>query len=216
MIHLPAPDVLIPALRDRLSQPLPGWAAQEAMTPAIRLQITTIPADAKRSAVMLLLYLRGAHWYFALMRRPANGRVHGGQLSLPGGRHEPSDPDFTWTALRETHEEFGLDPAGVEVLGALTEVYIPPSNFMVYPRIGYLPAAPVFTPDPNEVAEIIEIELAHLLEDNLAGTHLVEMLPGRMIEAPGYLLKGQHLIWGGTAIMLAEFRALLREVVFAD
>lgn len=202
---------LVSFLRHRIAQPLPGIDAQANMMPPIRKKIVSVPDDAKLSAVMMLLYQHGDRWMIPLMRRVEDGRVHGGQISLPGGRKEPGDTDFVVTALRETEEEFGIPREEIQVLGSLTEIYIPPSRFLVYPKIGVMAQRPAFNPDPREVAEIIEVEVLQFLEESRRGIHEVDVFGGNIIHAPGYTVNENELIWGGTAMMLAELAHLLEE-----
>lgn len=202
---------LITFLRQRIQQPLPGLDVQMTMAPPIRRHHEPIPADARLSAVMLLLYPHQGTWTLPLMRRAQDGRVHSGQISLPGGKYEEVDPDFLQTALRETEEEFGIQRESISVLGSLTEIYIPPSRFMVYPKVGMLPERPVFRADPREVAEIIEVDVFQFLEDRRKSIHRVHASGGGFLEAPGYTLNSGELVWGGTAMILAELAHLLRE-----
>lgn len=202
---------LISFLKQRIDQPLPGIDAQANMMPPIRKKIVSVPDDAKLSAVMMLLYQHEDRWMIPLMRRAEDGRVHGGQISLPGGRKEPEDTDFMMTALRETEEEFGIPPEEVQILGSLTEIYIPPSRFLVYPQLGIATQRPEFNPDPREVAEIIEVEVLQFLEESRRGIHEVDVFGGHIIQAPGYTVNENELIWGGTAMMLAELAHLLEE-----
>lgn len=204
---MPLPP-LIDFLHQRLQTPLPGLDAQMTMAPPIRGRKIKIPPDVRRSAVMLLLYQQNSQWYVPFMRRAEDGRVHGGQVSLPGGRHDKNDPDFTYTAFRETEEEFGIPPAEIELLGNLTELYIPPSNSLVYPRIGFLPQKPTFRPDPREVAEILEVPAEQFLDPKRKDVHRVDVFGGNFIQAPGYTVNGKELIWGATAMMMAEFSHL--------
>ena len=179
--------------------------------PPIRRKLEPVPEDARLSAVLMLLYPHNDSWTIPLMRRTEDGRVHGGQISLPGGRKDPGDEDFTETALRETEEEFGIDRQQVEVLGALTEIYIPPSRFLVYPRVAVADQRPAFRPDPREVAGIIEVDVRQFLDQSRFGLHQVDVFGGHIIEAPGYTVNEGDLIWGGTAMMLAELAHLLGE-----
>ena len=206
-------ESLISKLQQRLQRPLPGLDVQMQMAPPIRGKNITVPPNVRLSAVLLLLYPKDGKWYIPFMRRAEDGRVHGGQVSLPGGRKDPEDPDYTWTALRETEEEFGIPRQEIEVVGRLTEIYIPPSNFLVYPRIGYMPGRPDFQPDPREVQDIIEVEASQFLDAAVRDWHQVDVFGGNMINAPGYTVNGSHLIWGGTAMILSEFAHLLEEVM---
>jgi 8-oxo-dGTP pyrophosphatase MutT (NUDIX family) len=208
---MPYPD-FIAQLRHRLTQPLPGLDAQMTMSPPIRGRKVFVPPNVRKSAVMVLLYPHQGSWYIPFMRRAKDGRVHSGQVSFPGGRKEPDDPDFTYTALRETHEEFGIPPEQVEILGPLTELFIPPSNSLVYPRVGFMPHRPVFQPDEREVAGIIEVPVDEFFNPAVRANHQVEVFGGHYIEAPGYTVNQQHLIWGATAMMMAEFTSVLAEL----
>lgn len=199
-------------LGHRLKAPLPGLPSQLTMAPASRERNWKVPANARKSAVLVLLYPHGQQLSVALMKRSEDGQVHSGQISFPGGRYEEDDPDFTFTALREAEEEMGVPAQEVTVLGDLTELYIPPSNSLVYPKVGTLPFRPDFVPDPVEVAEVIEVSLGHLLNP-ATQTHVqVQTHQGLVLEAPGYLVKDQHIVWGATAMMMAEFLHLVQEV----
>lgn len=202
----------IPLLQKRLQSPLPGLNAQMLMAPPIRGKVLEVPDNARRSAVMLLLYPHLDKWWIPFIRRAEDGRVHGGQVSLPGGRKDQEDPDFTFTALRETHEEIGIAPEHINVVGDLTEIYIPPSNSLVYPRIGLAQSRPDFLPNPSEVQDVIEVEITQFLDESLRDIHEVDVFGGNFIKAPGYTVNNQHLIWGGTAMMVAEFAHLVSEL----
>ena len=113
--------------------------------------------DAKQSAVLVLLYPKEGETHFVLIERNTYEGVHSGQIGLPGGRVEPGDGSFEATALRETQEELGVNPKAVTMVRALSDVYIPPSNFLVYPFVGYMDTTPVFNPDSREVYEVVEV-----------------------------------------------------------
>lgn len=198
-------------LQQRLRQPLPGLDVQMTMSPPIRKRNEPIAPDARLSAVLMLLYPHEGRWLLPFMRRAQDGRVHGGQISLPGGKQDPEDPDVRYTALRETEEEFGIPREQPQWLGPLTEIYIPPSKFLVYPQLAVMQERPAFYPDTREVDAIIEVELSQFLDPTRKGWHRVDVFRGQVIEAPGYTVNGGELIWGGTAMMLAELAELLRE-----
>ncbi|MEZ4828489.1 MAG: CoA pyrophosphatase [Bacteroidia bacterium] len=116
-------------LKQRLSQPLPGLDAQMTMSPGIRGRNPLIPDNVRKSAVLILVYPQNGSLYVPFMRRAEGGRVHSGQISFPGGSRDEGDIDFIDTALREANEELGILREDVEVLGQMTELYIPPRQF---------------------------------------------------------------------------------------
>jgi len=199
-------------VRAALQQPLPGRAAQMGMAvrprPGDRPELPN-PCP-REGAVLVLLYERQNHLVLPLTRRTQTVESHRGQVSLPGGAREPQDGDFAQTALRETCEELGIPEATVEVLGALSPLYIPPSRFCVYPIVGYAEPAPVLSPDRDEVAEVIEADLGLLLDPS---TQRVEAhwRDNQRFEVPVYQV-GEHKVWGATAMILSEFLAVLRGV----
>ena len=135
-------------LQQELKGELPGLSAQMRMAPPARNAGWVIPDDARKSAVLVLLYPgvdEAAH--LVLMKRTEDGRTHGGQISFPGGRWEETDRDFVHTALREAEEEVGVPTQTVEVIGQLSELYIPPSNFLVFPTVAITHSRPAFVPD---------------------------------------------------------------------
>lgn len=138
------------------------------------------------------------------VRRP-DLKEHAGQVSFPGGRREP-DETLRETALREAHEEVGLDPADVEVLGRLTPLYIPPSNFCVHPFVAVMPFAPALQPQDEEVASLLYTPLPLLLDPTTRQCEPWD-LRGRVVDVP-FLAVGEHKVWGATAMMLAELTAL--------
>ncbi len=156
----------------------------------------------------MLVYRRHGDLVLPLTRRTDKLEMHKGQISLPGGKSEPWDRDLTQTALRETCEELGIPERAIEVLGPLTPLFIPVSSFCVYPYVGYARRACSLRPDANEVAEAIEVSVKHLL---VPTTRQVEIhyRDNQRFEVPAYKV-GEHRIWGATAMILAEFLALLR------
>lgn len=207
---MPYPS-LIARLAASLLQTLPGAQAHQRLSPALRFPPHLPMPDqrkARQSAVLLLLYPSiDAQWHIALMQRNPNSRHHAAQISLPGGGIEPQDADLNATALRETSEEFGIDTGSIQVLGALSPIYIPVSNAKVQPFVGYCPQRPNFIPDPREVAAILEIPLAELLDPQSLGTARVESGLNLFITVPCFRLQG-HVVWGATAMMLSEFIAI--------
>jgi 8-oxo-dGTP pyrophosphatase MutT (NUDIX family) len=202
----------IDAIRRALARPLPGAEAQFRMSPPYRSKLierTADPARYKQAGVLLLLYPLNGQLYFPLTRRPDHVEHHKGQISFPGGARD-KDESLRQTALREAREEIGIAPASVEVLGQLSSLFVPPSNFWIQPFVGYIPHRPLFDAAEREVAELIETPLAALLDPRTVRTEEWE-IRGEVWPIPFYQF-GPHKVWGATAMILAEFVALLELV----
>jgi 8-oxo-dGTP pyrophosphatase MutT (NUDIX family) len=201
------------ALARRLGEPLPGLAAQLEMVPEPRPGTRTwVEAEATclKAGVLVLLYPRRVRLHLLLTRRTERVLHHRGQISLPGGTRHEGEP-LEATAIRETTEELGVPLDRVRVLGRLTPLYIPPSNFCIYPTVAFVPEAPAsFHPQPDEVAEVIEAPLDTLLDPSAARRE-TWIFEGRTMLVPFYGL-GEHKVWGATAMVLAELVRLLRDV----
>jgi 8-oxo-dGTP pyrophosphatase MutT (NUDIX family) len=197
-------------IRMALQKPLPGLAAQIKLAPDIRVESlrATPPVDARTAGVLILLYPHNGVWYFPLIRRAEDGLTHGGQISLPGGSQEPGE-SLQETARREACEEIGAACADVAVLGQLSTIYIPPSNFLVTPTVGYVDRRPDFRCDPREVAELIEVPLSALFDPQVMKRE-PWTLRGTTVEVPFYQV-GPHKVWGATAMILSEFSLVLAE-----
>ncbi len=187
---------------------------------AARLPMTPVPRASRRPAsmtgksrlagVLALLYPSGGALNVALMRRTDHPNdAHSGQVSFPGGQHEGCE-SLVETALREAAEELGVEPAAVQVLGALANLYTP-SAFEIHPTVGYTPARPVWRPDPAEVARVIELPLPALIDDRTKAAEEWD-LGGYKLWVPFYRVDGET-VWGATAMMLSEFERRLRTVL---
>jgi 8-oxo-dGTP pyrophosphatase MutT (NUDIX family) len=201
-------------LEQRLQKPLPGISAQLKMSSLARLQKLlrfSSPDDAKQSSVLILLYPLEDRIGLVLMLRPEYTGVHSGQISLPGGKHEETDESLIYTALREAQEEIGIDPVKVQIIGQLTEMYIPPSNFMVTPVVGYQTSRPHFKMDFKEVAKIIEIRLDDLLDEHNRQMKKMKLSKGFSLRVPSYFING-NIIWGATAMILSELKEIVLEI----
>lgn len=207
----------IEAIQQALAGPLPGTEGQIKMAPQPRagqLNRWEIPDNYREASVLLLLYPHHQpdqlelELHVVLTRRPDYPGTHGGQISLPGGRRE-GDETLQITALREAYEEIGLDPAAVKVLGQLSPLYTPPSNFYIYPFIAYSPVRPAFQPDVKEVAELIEAPL-HLLFDPSIQREEIWHFPNYGERRVPFFDVFGHCVWGATAMILSEFLTLLQ------
>ena len=160
---------------------------------------------------MVLLYLKDGELHTMLMLRPAYDGVHSGQVGFPGGHREPGDADIVATALREFQEETGAITHGFEVLGTLTPIYIPPSRALVTPVLAYTAELGEVNPDPREVAALIPTAIDHLLRDDiLKRTNLFVSILRREVEVHYWDVHG-HVVWGATAMMIAELRKLIQD-----
>lgn len=160
----------------------------------------------KLSAVIFLIYPEDGKAKTALILRGTYNGTHSAQIGLPGGKKDPTDVDLEETALRELNEEIGVDGDEVKILGALSEVYIPPSGFLVKPYVGIMDRKPTFRLDPREVEELIEVEIEHLFDEDRVQIGPVEVNNGAMkIKAPYFDVFG-HKVWGATAVMLFELK----------
>ncbi|MCS6821386.1 MAG: CoA pyrophosphatase [Microscillaceae bacterium] len=207
---------LLAKLQQRLQEPLPGLQAHIQMAPSDRIDFNnqkmlyTPRPDSKLSAVMILCYPKKDKIYFPLIVRPDNTGVHSGQIALPGGKKDDTDTDLTATALRETQEEMGIKVEKAQIIGSLTEFYIPPSNYIVYPKVAVLTHTPHFAPNPREVAQIIEVDLQSFFQDCPRVTRRVKSSYLER-EVPCYEIQ-DHIVWGATAVILSEFKMLLAEI----
>ncbi len=199
-------------IQQALSGPLPGLRGQQVMAPGYRSLDPKIYAEGsktcRRAAVLLLLYPRNDHLYFILTERRHDLTQHPGQVSMPGGSRD-GDETVAQTAIREAHEEIGVAPERVDVLGRLTHIYIPPSHFCIQIVVGYTPEPPRWRANPDEIETLIEAPVTILLDPAFRHITTVEQ-DGRTWNVPYFGLNG-HKVWGATAMALGEFATLLSE-----
>lgn len=189
------------SLTERLKEPLPGPEIWKHWTSRTDPHFTP-PTNAKQAGVLICLYQRKGDLFLPVMMRPSRSGPHSGQISLPGGAFEGDrDVSLIDTALREAEEEMGI--RDVAIIGTLSSLYIPVSDFLVQPVIGTVDAAPEFRPDPTEVERIIEVPVDALLDRRNHSTHTFQYKE-RTIHAPAFRVAGEN-IWGATAMILAEF-----------
>lgn len=193
-----------------LQRPLPGLSAQISMAPVPRrLEPPSAPHQPRRAGVLLLLYpVEGkGELCLVLTRRTESVAFHKGQISLPGGAVSPEDPSMAHTALREVCEEIGVCEKDVRLLGRLTPVYIEPSDFCVEPYVAYVPQRPMFVLQPDEVAEVLQVPISHFV-GNVNRAVEEWSLHDPSMRVPYFEVFG-HKVWGATAMVLAEFAAIV-------
>jgi len=202
-------------LSECFSSELPGLMAHLMLASEQRILDLTDPLrqlNARRSGVLLLFYLREDNPYLVFIKRPVYNGVHSGQVSFPGGKWEEADESLFHTALREAAEEIGILIDHVRLAGKLTDLYIPPSNFIVSPFVGIYDGVPEFKINKGEVSEILNIPLSDFLvgQDTFKPTEL--LLPdGSTVKTPGFIFKG-HIVWGATAMILNEFLMMWKTI----
>lgn len=205
MGRVPGVKETIQRLEKKLREPLPGlWAQLKMVTdprPGNKVYHEVEDTSIK-AGVLVLLYPSGNNLYLVLTRRTSRVDIHQAQISFPGGRQEEGESPEQ-TALREAHEEIHVSPDSIQILGKLTPLYIPPSNYCIYPIVAITNERPDFKPSMHEVDEVIEVPLDHLLD---AKNIHKEMWVIRGIETmvPFYKFR-EHKIWGATSMVLAEF-----------
>jgi 8-oxo-dGTP pyrophosphatase MutT (NUDIX family) len=200
-------------IKEKMEKPLPGLKSQLKMAGMRRLLrgggVVIPPDDAKKSAVLALFYPTDGKVYLAFIKRTEYPGVHSGQISFPGGGWEERDKDLVDTALRETEEEIGVDRKAVIAIGKLTELFIPPSNFLVTPVVAYINKRPDFSPDPDEVDRILEIPLDAFLDDSNIREKDITIFPAETLSVPSYYIEG-NVIWGATAMIVSELVDVIR------
>ena len=199
---------LIKIIKQQLSLPLPGKEIQYQMAPENRdKEFSLKNTFPKKGAVLILLFEKNSELFFPLMERADNLRFHGGQISFPGGLFEDADKTLQQTALRETFEETGFKMTENQIIGKLTPLYIPVSNFQVFPFVAFSPKKPKWKKNDTEVKLLIEASLKIFLDQSPL---VMEKSGARgKIKTP-YFLISNKVVWGATAMILNEFRTIIK------
>ncbi len=199
-----------------VKQQLPAVKAHIKMAPMERLP--TLEADyyaddnPRKSAVMMLFYPKNELAHLVLIKRNTYPGVHSAQISFPGGKSEPEDNNLSQTALRETYEEIGVETDDIDVVMPFSKIYIPPSNFLVYPFLGLSYVTPVFNPDPAEVAAVIELPLETFLDDSIVIETKMQTSYAASIKVPAFKFK-EHIVWGATAMIMSELKETIKTAI---
>jgi len=203
-------EEFISQLSEQLKAPLPGLAAQLKLEPATRRNypLDPVAAKARLSSILILFFPEAGKTKVVLIQRPEYNGVHSGQIAFPGGKKEESDKSIIDTALRETFEEVGVDPKRIKIIGKLSELYIPPSNFLVEPFIGYINERPNFIAEPSEVSELVLVDLDDLLDEASLQKREIPVR-GMKAEVPCYFVN-EKVIWGATSMIISELLEVIK------
>ncbi len=218
MTHVWSDTAFPEQVQARLADALPGRDAQYRMASLRRkedndLFFTQPPSGARVASVLNLLHRHQGQWRTVLIQRTSNPRDrHSGQISFPGGRWEETDESLEQVALREAEEEVGIDPTRVRLLGRLTELYIPVSNYIVHPFVGVLDGEARFVPQPGEVESVFTPELGVFRHPDTRKVIDLPLGNGITLAGVPYFEVDGHVVWGATAMIMNEFL----EAVFGE
>jgi 8-oxo-dGTP pyrophosphatase MutT (NUDIX family) len=185
------------------AMPLPTRALREEIQAVLlspQAADAVVVRGATRAGVLVPLYVQDDELHAVFTRRRDDLRRHPGEISFPGGRQDEGDPDLAATALREAHEEIGLAPRAVDLLGALEPTPTIATGYAVYPFVGLLEAGLEWTLSAREVAQVLELSLRELREGYRRQRLIRRGIP---IRTDTYVV-GDHLIWGATARILSD------------
>jgi len=207
-------NLSIDELKSKFQQPLPGTVSHLKMAPPNRakelLEKQNYLLAARQSAVMVLLYPVNNQLHTVFIKRSEYDGIHSGQIAFPGGKKEKTDQNFEETALRETFEEVGIKSDEIELIGQLSDLFIPPSNFIVKPFVGYCTGQPTYKLDPREIQSVVEIDLADFYSENrIFEKEFSSGTSGQTIKAPYFDIKRIE-IWGATAMITSELLDILK------
>jgi 8-oxo-dGTP pyrophosphatase MutT (NUDIX family) len=198
-------------IKEQFKLQLPGEEAQYRMSPIINSRKYKEPSDSyKVACVMALLHPKDEELFVTFIKRASShpDDKHAGQIGFPGGKFEDDDKSLIHCALRETEEEIGVSSSDIEVIGALSSLYVFASDFMVHPFVGYLDYKPQYKLQVEEVAGIYEVPLRKLIDPAYKVSRQVRLSEGFFREAPGYDIDGDFL-WGATAMISSELENVL-------
>lgn len=209
-------DAFLKYIPQILEEELPGDDAHIKMMPLERIAIfkdlDLEKINPREASVMMLFYPKNDEPYLVMILRNSYKGVHSSQIGFPGGKVEKYDVSLADTALRETFEEIGVDRELITIVRPFTALYIPPSNFKVYPFLGYATRELTFTPDDREVFGIIEMPLSKLMDDNTKVSKTLSTSYMEEVDVPAFKFE-EYYIWGATSQMLNELKEVLKRVL---
>ena len=203
----------IDMLRRAFQKPLPGLEGQKQMLPKTRnlVRPDEKSCDFQLSAVMIVLFMNEGELHTIFTIRSEQLSQHKGQISFPGGKYDDEDRTLEHTALRETNEELRMDTSNIKIIGQLTDLFIPHSNFRVSPFIGFMEEIPTISPNEAEVQGVIYATVESLLDPSNINKGTFGTRDGIEITAPYFNIQGKR-IWGATAMITAELVVILKEL----
>ncbi|MCR9173035.1 MAG: CoA pyrophosphatase [bacterium] len=205
----------ISALQDITINGLPGEQSHSELMPVNRpysSQVRLNAQDFRQSAVAIVLYEEQNELMSLLIQRPFYKGVHSSQISFPGGKRDPEDPNIEFTARRECMEEVAIPMEELSLVGKLTDVYIPVSKFIVSPHLFSVDALPELIPDDREVDEIIPFKVSRLLEADSIQYTDIQFTNGFKQKNVPYFAIDDKIVWGATGMILSEFRTILKQL----
>ena len=192
--------------------PLPGKQAHRELAPyRNEIELDFKNKNPKIASTLLLIYPKDGETFFCLIERQEYEGTHSNQISFPGGKNE-SGESMKETALRETMEEIGVDPVSINIIGELSQVFVPPSNFLIHPFVGYCDFTPDFKANEREVKRIIEVNIKALFKKDVIKVKKMSFKKSSgnvNFEVP-YLDLNNKIVWGATSVILNEFRRMLQ------
>ena len=205
-------DTFIERLTERHQKGLPGRDYQLKMAAILKRSIFDAPPTARKAAVLMLIFPKNGEWHLVLTERTGNENdPHSRQISFPGGSAESADVDLAATALRETHEEIGVEPSIIQLIGAMTDVYIPVSNFHVQPFLAWTNAPPQYQRQETEVKTVIETPLSVLKNEANWKVKDIRVSAQYDLKNVPYFDVFGNAVWGATAMMISELLEMLRD-----
>lgn len=205
----------IKKFQNAIGQGLPGEHAHSQLIPIDRKlnsQMQDLARDYRKSAVGVVLFEASNSIYCVLIQRPQYDGIHSRQISFPGGKMDLTDPDLEYTAKREIFEEIALPSDRIQTIGELTHIYIPVSKFYVKPYVFFAEDLPELIADEREVDEIITFDIELLHDEKIIKTTDLKLSNGLIQKQVPYFDIHGKTVWGATAMMLSEFRAVLKNI----
>jgi 8-oxo-dGTP pyrophosphatase MutT (NUDIX family) len=201
----------INTITENYKKGLPGREYQLKMGVAYRYKNIEAPPTARQACVLMLLFPKNDEWHVLLTERASENENdrHRGQISFPGGQVDPSDENLLACALRETYEEVGIQPHHVNVIGEMTDLYIPVSNFHVFPFLAWMNTPPQYQRQVTEVKQIMETPLSILQDESNRKTKDLDVYGGMLLKDVPYFDVEGKMVWGATAMILSEFLTMI-------